>query len=119
MCRFVEIGISYGSDIDKAREIMAEEVENHPLSIDNRSPEDIERGDPRVIVKVVLLGDSSVTMRAWAWSDNPQNAFMMHCDVMESIKKRFDREGIVIPFPQRTISYLESEKKEEVSLEKE
>lgn len=117
ICRFVEIGISYSSDIDLARKIMTEEVENHPFNIDNRTPEDIKKGDPRVHVKVILLGDSSVTMRAWAWAENPQNAFMMYCDVLESIKKRFDKEGIVIPFPQRTISYLEPENKEENPIE--
>lgn len=115
ICRFVDIGISYDSDIDLARKIMTEEIENHPLNIDNRSQQDIEKGDPKVGVKVTMLGDSSVNMRAWAWADSPQHAFLMHCDVLESIKKRFDKEGIVIPFPQRTISYLEPEKKEEPS----
>lgn len=119
ICRFVDIGISYGSDIDLARKIMVEEIENHPLNIDNRTPEDIKKGDPRVSVKVTMLGDSSVNMRAWAWSDTPQNGFRMYFDVLEGIKKRFDKEGIVIPFPQRTISYLEPEKKEKTPLEKE
>ncbi|MDX1641958.1 MAG: mechanosensitive ion channel family protein [Balneolaceae bacterium] len=119
ICRFVDIGISYGLDIDLARKIMTEEIENHPFNIDNRTPEDIEKGDPRVSVKVTLLGDSSVNMRAWAWAETPQNGFRMYCDVLESIKKRFDKEGIVIPFPQRTLSYLEPEKKEEIPLEKE
>lgn len=119
ICRFVDIGISYGSDIDLARQIMIEEIENHPLNIDNRTPEDIDKGDPRVSVKVTMLGDSAVNMRAWAWAETPQNGFRMYCDVLESIKKRFDKQGIVIPFPQRTISYLEPENKEETSLEKE
>lgn len=119
ICRFVEIGISYNSDIDKARQIMVEEIENHPLNIDNRSYEEKKRGDQRVPVKVTMLGDSSVTMRAWAWADNPQNAFNMHCDVLESIKKRFDSEGIVIPFPQRTISYLEPEKEKNLEFDQE
>lgn len=119
ICRFVDIGISYNSDIDLAREIMIEEVQNHPLNIDNRKPEEIENGDPRVMVKVTMLGESSVNIRAWAWADTPQNAFMMYCDVIESIKKRFDEEGIVIPFPQRTISYLDENKKKDFELDEE
>lgn len=106
ICRFINIGISYGSDIDLAKSIMSEEVQNHPLNIDIRKPEDIEKGIPRVTVRVVLLDNSSVNLRAWAWADDAPNAFVMECDVLESIKKRFDREGIVIPFPQRTISYI-------------
>ena len=113
ICRFVEVGISYSSDIDLAKKIMAEEVENHPNNIDNRKPADIEKGDPRVTVKVISLGESSVNIRAWAWADSPPNAFMMYCDVIESVKKRFDKEGIVIPFPQRTLSYVESGEDEE------
>ncbi len=110
ICRFIEIGISYGSDIDKAREIMADEIINHTSFLDVRKPKDIEEGIPPVIVRVLSLGDSSVLMRAPAWASDPPTAFVMSCDLYESIKKRFDREGIVIPFPQRTVSFLESEK---------
>jgi small-conductance mechanosensitive channel len=55
-----------------------------------------------------MLGESSVNIRAWAWASDPQSAFILECDLLESIKKRFDKDGIVIPFPQRTISYLEN-----------
>ena len=106
ICRFIEIGISYGSDIDKAKAIMADEVMNHKDYMDPRKPEDIEKGVPPVTVRVLSLGDSSVLLRAWAWAVDAPTGFVMSCDLNESIKKRFDREGIVIPFPQRTISYL-------------
>lgn len=109
ICKLIDIGISYGSDIDLAKKIMAEEAAAHPLNIDNRTPEDIEKGTPRILVRMMSLGDSSVNLRAWAWASDPPNAFVMECDVIESIKKRFDKEGIVIPFPQRTISYLPNE----------
>lgn len=107
ICRFIEVGISYGSDIDLARTIIQEEIQNHPLNIDIRTEEDIEAGIPRVTVRVLTLGESSVLIRGWAWAADPPNAFVLQCDVTESIKKRFDKEGVVIPFPQRTISYLD------------
>ncbi|MCC5906390.1 MAG: mechanosensitive ion channel family protein [Balneolaceae bacterium] len=117
ICRLIDIGISYESDIDLAKSIMAEEIGNHPLNMDNRKPEDIEKGTPKVMVRVLELGDSSVLLRAWVWAADTPDAFVMQCDVLESIKKRFDNEGIVIPFPQRTISYLNgSEKPLEESL---
>jgi small conductance mechanosensitive channel len=106
ICRFIEVGISYGSDIDLAKSIIKEEIENHPLSLDNRSETDIENGVPKVTVRVLSLLDSSVMIRGWAWAKDAPDAFVLQCDVTESIKKRFDREGIVIPFPQRTISYI-------------
>lgn len=113
ICRFIDIGISYKSDIDLAKKIMAEEIENHPLNIDNRTEEDIANGMPRVMVRVLQLTDSSVMLRAWAWAADPPNAFIMNCDLIESIKKRFDKEDINIPFPQRTISYLEPKNDQE------
>jgi small conductance mechanosensitive channel len=113
MMRFIEVGISYESDIDLAKQIMAEEVGNHPLCMDNRSEQDIQNGVPKVMVRVLELRDSSVHLRAWAWAQNAPDAFVLQCDTTESIKKRFDREGIVIPFPQRTVSYLNQPGKQE------
>jgi len=106
ICRFIDIGISYESDIDLAREIMIDEITNHALNIDIRTEDDIKEKKPRLFVRVVSLGESSVNLRAWAWANDPPDAFVMQCAVIESIKKRFDKSGIIIPFPQRTISYL-------------
>jgi len=109
ICKFIEIGISYGSDIDLAKKIIREEAEAHPNCIDNRTLEDIENGLPIVAVRVILFGESSLNLRAWVWAEDPPSAFVMGCELNESIKKRFDAEDIVIPFPQRTISYLEKD----------
>jgi small conductance mechanosensitive channel len=108
ICRLIDIGISYESDMNTAKQIIMEEIEKHPLNYDNRTSEDIENGIPKVMVRVIEFAESSVNLRAWAWAEDAPNGFIMTCDVLESIKKRFDKEGIVIPFPQRTISYLQS-----------
>ena len=105
VCRHIEIGIAYDADIDKAKTIFREEVLNHPLHIDGRNEEQIEKGIDEVIVRVIALGDFAVTIRAWAWANNPPESFQMFCEVIESVKKRFDREGIEIPFPYRTLVY--------------
>lgn len=114
ICRLINIGISYDSDIDLAKKIMSEEIINHPLNIDIRSEEDVEKGTPRLTVRLLELGESSVVLRAWAWAKDAPDAFVMECDVLESIKKRFDRSGITIPFPQRTLSYLNPDKNKTV-----
>ncbi len=103
--RWIDIGISYDSDIDLARKIMQEEIEAHPNFIDNRTEEQIEEGAPKVPVRLLTLGDFSVNLRAWATAADPPSAFVMGTDLLESIKKRFDKEGIEIPFPYRTIVY--------------
>jgi small-conductance mechanosensitive channel len=103
ICKYIDVGISYDSDIDLAKKIMAEEVEKHPFYIDPRSALNKLEGVPLVTVRVVALGEYSVNIRAWAWAKDSPNGFVMSCDLYESIKKRFDREGIEIPFPHRTI----------------
>ncbi|MGX1023877.1 mechanosensitive ion channel family protein [Psychroflexus sp. MBR-150] len=103
ICRFFDMGISYDSDIDLAKKIISEEVRNHPDYFDVRSEEDVNNGLPEVSVRVLSMGDSSVNIRAWVWAKNSAISFGMNCDLLESIKKRFDREGVEIPFPHRTI----------------
>lgn len=109
--KWVDMGISYDSDIDKAKKIMAEEALKHPDHIDNRTDEEKKNNNPIVRVRVVGFGDSSVNLRAYVWCPNPPAAFRLGTDLNESIKKRFDKEGIEIPFPYRTIVYKKDEKK--------
>jgi small conductance mechanosensitive channel len=112
ICKWIDIGISYDSDVDKAKEIMREEILNHPLHVDVRA-EDQMNEDPAP-VRVISLGDSSVNLRGWAWSRDSGDAFLMTCDLLESIKKRFDKEGIEIPFPHRTLVYKQNSDSSEV-----
>ncbi len=103
LCKWIDIGISYDSDIDQAKEIIRDEVMKHPLHVDPRTEEQLNNGDPEVPVRVISLGEYSVNIRAWAWAKDSPDAFVLSCDLYESIKKRFDREGIEIPFPYRTL----------------
>ncbi len=103
LCERIEIGISYDSDIDLAKRIMREECENHPLILDNRSLLEKKAGNPMVRTALISLDDFSISIRAWAWTRNFSDSFSLKCDILESVKKRFDREGIEIPFPYRTI----------------
>jgi len=106
--RWIDISISYMSDIDAAKKIIAEEVIAHPLHVDIRKPEDISKGVPEVPVRVVSLMDSSVNLRAWAWAKDSPDAFVLGCDLLESIKKRIDLAyNVEIPYPHRTV-YMQS-----------
>ena len=86
------MGIGYGDDIDKARNIMAD-----ILAKDERVLK-----DPAPKIAVVELADSSVNfvVRPWVKSEHYWD---VHFDTTETIKKRFDAEGISIPFPQRDV----------------
>jgi len=104
-CKFFEIGISYDSDIDLAIKIIRDEATKHPNIIDNRKEKDKKDGEDMIKVRVVGFGDSSVNLKAWCWADTPGKAFKMGADLNKSIKERFDKEGVEIPFPYRTVVY--------------
>lgn len=109
VCKMIEIGIGYDSDIGKALKIMEEEVINHPLHIDNRTAEEKENNVPEVISRVVGLGNSSISLKVWAYSDNSSNGYIMYCDLLRSIKERFDKEGIEIPYSYQNVVIKKTE----------
>jgi len=103
--KHVVFSISYDSNIDKAMDIIRDEAQNHPLLIDNRTTEEISNNTPVVVVRVISLSDFSIDIKAYLWAAQIGDAFIMSCDLLKSVKERFDREGIEIPFPYRTIVY--------------
>lgn len=105
VCNFIEIGIAYDADIDKAKKIFQDLAAEHPMCHDNRSEEEIIAGEPKVRVRVINLGDFSVTLRAYVWSNDYYTGFDLKFDLLESVKKAFDKAGIEIPFPYRTVVY--------------
>jgi small conductance mechanosensitive channel len=103
VCRFLELVVSLASDVEKAKQIIAEEVRHHPNYLDNRSDEDRENGVSEVIVRVLSIDEFGVRIRAWVWAEDSGKGFVMHCDLLEIIKKRFDAEGVELPYPHRIV----------------
>ena len=101
--KHITFGTSYESNIDKAMEIIQEEIRQHPYYLDNRTEAEREANEPSIRVKVIALSDSSVDLRAFAWAQTNPKSLEMEWDVLKSVKERFDREGIDIPYPHRTI----------------
>lgn len=112
--KHINIGIGYSSDIDKAKQIIYDVITSHPLFLDARTEEDIQEGHPLLRIRVVELGEYAITIRAWAWANSNDDAFVLYCDSIEEIKKRFDREGIEIPFPYRSV-VLKNENEKPIS----
>lgn len=103
VCNFLMISISYDSDIDKAKAIIIEEAMAHPKLIDVRTPEDIENKVPQVNPILFALNDSSVDLRVGLWTSDSSDGYFMLSDLRDSIKKRFDKEGIEIPYPYQNV----------------
>ncbi|MEM0519613.1 mechanosensitive ion channel family protein [Aequorivita flava] len=105
ICERIEFQISYESNILLAKQIMKQVCEAHPLIIDNRSAVDILNGSDVVRTALVSINDSTITVRAWCWARNYDDAFNMRCDILESVKKRFEAEGIDLAYPHRTLVF--------------
>ncbi|MFN4122810.1 MAG: mechanosensitive ion channel family protein [Flavobacteriales bacterium] len=108
--RQIDFSVDYDTNIDHAIAVIIEECLKHPLCIDNRTPEQKEQNLPIVDVRLVEFGASELRIRAFAWAANPADAFALHTELNIAVKKRFDQEGIVIPFPQTVISYRDGKK---------
>jgi small conductance mechanosensitive channel len=85
-------GIGYGDDIDKAKQIIRD-----TLAADERVLQ-----DPAPQVALSELADSSVNFIARPWVKSGDYWGVLF-DTTETVKKRFDAEGISIPFPQRDV----------------
>ena len=85
-------GVSYKDDLEKVRNVLTD-----ILAKDDRILK-----DPAPTIGVLELADSSVNfaVRPWVKTADYWNVFFA---TQENIKKRFDSEGICIPFPQRDV----------------
>lgn len=95
----LDIGVAYETDLDHALEVMRDELEN--LAADP-AYRDLINGDPEIL-GVNELGDSSVVLRG-RLTTVAEERWTIRREALRRIKKRFDAEGITIPFPQITIN---------------
>lgn len=103
VCKFVEFAIGFNTDLDLAKSIMSEEIGNHPLQLDRRSELEKEESSLKVVIRLVRITEWALILRGDAWAQNPPKAFELYCDLLESIKRRFDIEGIEMPSPRYII----------------
>lgn len=104
--RPIEFNVAMSSDIDHIRKIIEEEVAKHPLFIDNRTLEDIELGKPKVPVRVIGFNNIGIIIKTWTWAIDAGKAYELTCDVMESIKKKFDEAGIKMALINKNFNYV-------------
>ena len=93
--KLVDFTISYESDVDKAMNIIKEEMKKmyHP------NPKGKNKDVEFPKVRVASWNDSSLTLRAWVWGKDNGETFENMYNLNYIIKKRFDKEGIEIPYP--------------------
>ncbi|MGY1424708.1 mechanosensitive ion channel family protein [Lysobacter sp. A289] len=87
------ISIGYTADIDVARDIAL-----RLMHADQRV-----FADPEPSVLVYALGENSVDLGVRCHTNNADN-FATKCELLELIKKAFDKAGVSPPFPQREVN---------------
>lgn len=90
-------GVSYADDIDRVQQVIAE-----VLGADARI-----LAEPAPTIGLVELADSSVNFAVRPWVATA-DYWPVLFDLNAAIKKRFDAEGISIPFPQRDVHVVGS-----------
>jgi small conductance mechanosensitive channel len=85
-------GIGYADDTDKAQAILEDIVASHELVLK----------DPEPVIQLHELADSSVNFVCRPWVQTA-DYWTVYWDITREVKKRFDAEGVSIPFPQRDV----------------
>ncbi|MEM1135805.1 MAG: mechanosensitive ion channel domain-containing protein [Bacteroidota bacterium] len=83
------MGISYGADIKKAKEVLLEVMQAHPKVLK----------DPAPFVGVSELADSSVNLAVRPHA-TPADYWDVYFDIYEQGKIALDKNNVEIPFPQ-------------------
>ena len=92
-----DVGIGYGDDIARARQLMLEAMHEVDGVLRDPAPEAL----------VIDLAESSVNIRVRWWVDPPRQADVLDAQdkVLEAIKNKLVAHGIDLPFPTRQILF--------------
>jgi small-conductance mechanosensitive channel len=91
----VDVGVAYGSDTDRVREILLECARAEPSVVGYPSPWVLFRD----------FGESSLDFRLFCFTDNVMTRLTIESNLRFAIDRRFREENIEIPFPQRVVHF--------------
>ena len=89
----VSIGVSYDTDLKKAKSVLENVIRNNKNVLTDRD----------ITVFVDALGDSSITLTTRCWTAG-ENYWSTLWALRENYKEAFDENGISIPFPQMDVT---------------
>ncbi|GAD55456.1 potassium efflux system kefA protein / small-conductance mechanosensitive channel [Limimaricola cinnabarinus LL-001] len=89
----VPVGVAYGSDLVRVQEILLEVAEDHPLVLANPAPAVLFRA----------FGPSRLEFEIRAILRDINFVVAVQSEMNNDIARRFNAEGIEIPFPQQDL----------------
>ena len=90
----IPVGVAYGTDTDRARQILLDIAHDHPLVLD----------DPAPMAVFDQFSESALMLILRAFLPDMDNRVGTITDLNTEIAKRFAQAGIEIPFPQRDLN---------------
>lgn len=93
----VPVGVAYGSDVEKVREVLLQAAREHPLVISDGT----RVSAPRVLFRG--FGDSSLNFELRFFIRNVDQRLATVSDINFAIEKGLREANIEIPFPQRDL----------------
>ncbi len=93
----IDVGVHYGSDLGQ--------VEDAVLDVARAVATDIPAAcaDEEPLVRFMAFGDSSIDLRVFIMIDEFGEQWRVRHEFIKRLHERFAQEGIVIPFPIRTL----------------
>ena len=94
---WIRVGVSYNSDL--------EFVEKVTVDVANEVMRDVTGGltDSKPFIRFMSFDDSSISLRVILFTKEYEMQYIIQHEFVKRLHKRYKREGIVIPFPIRTI----------------
>ena len=94
-----KIRIPYRDDADEAIRLAKEVIAAHPLALKNPAP----------MIYVDSLGDNGINLIARIWAP-ARNWWEVRTVLLWKIVKRLEENGIIVPYPQRTLWLADAER---------
>lgn len=96
----VNVGVAYGSDIEQVKSVLMDIALKEPLVCD----------DPEPRVRFRLFGASSLDLDLLCWAENPELRGRVVDVLLSTIYRRFNEEGIEIPYSKHDVYIKEMPK---------
>ncbi len=93
----VQVGVSYDSDLEKVEKITTEIAKEVMKTVPGGVP------DFEPFIRYHTFGESSINFTVILRAKEFTDRFLITHEFIKRLKKRYDKEGIVIPFPIRTV----------------
>ncbi|MBU0498064.1 MAG: mechanosensitive ion channel [Candidatus Thermoplasmatota archaeon] len=91
----IEVGVAYGSDVEKVKKILYDVAIQHPNVI--------KEEEMIPLVRFNNFGESSLDFRLIFTVDDVMNQWQVKSEIITEIDAQFRKANITIPFPQRTL----------------